>query len=521
MKKRVRNTYTAVTMANQLFPYFVLNDENIYLSAEYKEEIIEILKYYEVYNDGAKFIPRGSNGDYIPSDIHYKTNKALIDKQARFMFSNVPDINITSIAEGDGPEDEAIETYKKIVNRIIEKNNFGQKLLRAAKDCFIGKRVACLVDMSERVGIMLHFYSSVEFYYEADYKTGEITRFISFENVTKSKQYNDRRYFVNKYELINDRVFVSSVLYNGSGEVIETVVTEHETDLKQIPAVIIANDGLLGDKRGVSDLEDSVEYESGFSKMANASFDAAEKGMNPVKYTVDMNHETTKKLPSGPGAYWDLEHDQNIDEPKPQVGQIAPSMNHVDAVKSDLERLRAMMYESMDVPDISKEGLLSGITSFKALKALYYPLTVRCNEKLKVWKPAIAQMFRFALELAVLNASVTKELYVVSDVKTVEFNIEVVENYALIDDETEEKATDMEEIAVKTRSRFSYLKKWRGEELKTDEAIEEELLRIAEEENMMDTLSMNTQVQNRMEDETNKEEVENMVEETKNEKETV
>lgn len=517
MQKKVKNMYAEMNKAVQTFPYFVLNGEDIYLSSEYKEDIINISKHYDIYNNGATFSPEGSAGDYLPSLIRYKTNKTLIDKQARFMFSNIPDINITAIDETNERDNNIIETYKKIINKIIEKNNFGQKLLKASKDCFIAGRVACLVDMSDRTGIMLHFYSAIEFYYEADYRTGEVIKFISFENVTKSTNNSGKRYCINKYEIVGEYVQVSSVLCDGSGKVVETYVEKHVTDLKNIPVVIIVNDGLLGDKKGVSDLEDSTEYESGYSKMANASFDAAGKGMNPIKYTVDINHETTKKLYTGPGAYWDLEHDQNLEDPKPQVGQIAPSMNHVDAVKSDLERLRAMMYESMDVPDISKEGLLSGITSYKALKALYYPLMTRCNEKLKAWKPALIQIFRFAVELACINASTTKELYAVSDVLQIDYNIQVVENYALIDDETEEKSSDMEEIAVKTRSRFSYLKKWRGEELKTDDAIKEELIRIAKEENMMDTLSMNAQVQSRINDEIEEEETENIIEDVVNE----
>lgn len=77
----------------------------------------------------------------------------------------------------------------------------------------------------------------------------------------------------------------------------------------------------------------------------------------------------------------------------------------------------------------------------------------------------------------------------------------------------------MEEIAVKGRSRYSYLKKWRSGELKTDDDIEEELLRIAEEENMMDTMSMNTQVQNRLNEKAMESQTEQSIEEMEVEQE--
>lgn len=520
MKVRNRNLYTEVRTASQIFPYFVLNDENIVLSAEYKEELLEILKYYKVYEEGADFVTEGSGGSYIPSSIRYKTNKILVDKEARFMFSKMPDINI--IGNMGEQNKEQIEAYKKIVNRVIEKNNFGQKLLKSAKDCFVGKRVACLVDMSDRFGIMLHFYTSIEFYYETDYSTGEITKFISFENVTKSKQSSYQRFLINRYEVLeNGVVNVSSALYDGVGKVVETYVKEHGTDLKQIPVVVIVNDGTLKDKKGVSDIKEGISYESGYSKIANAEIDADGKGMNPIRYVVDMNQQTTKNLPVGAGAFWDLEHKSELDDPRPSVGQLAPAMNHTEPVKAAVDRLRAMMYESMDVPDISKEGLLSGITSYKALKALYYPLSVRCDEKLMVWKPAIAQIFRFVIELACLNESTSKSIYVVPEVKLTEYNINIVENYALLDDETEEKQTDMEEIATNSRSRFSYLKKWRSEELKTDDDIEKELLRIAEEANMMDTLSLHPQVEASIKNKAEEQETKELIEEAENNEEVV
>lgn len=510
MSKKV-NRYSKITALVDIFPYFVFSNENIKLSMEYRQEIIEIKEYYNVYNRGADFTAEGNAGHYISSDIRYKTNKNLIDKQARFMFSHIPDINIFG---EPGEENEQIEIYKKVINSIIEKNNFGQKLLEAAKDCFIGKRVACLVDMSEQSGVMFHFYSSLEFYYERDYRSGEITKFISFENVSSAKQRADRLYIINRYEMSGENVTVFSALYSGNGEIVETYVPEHKTDLKEIPVVVIINSGTIRDRKGVSDLRDTIEYETGYSRIANAEIDTDRKGMNPVRYTVDMNQETTKYLPSGPGAYWDLQHNSVVNDPKPMIGTLSPNMNHTEPIKAVLDRLRASMYEAMDVPDISKEGLLSGITSYKALKALYYPLMNRSDEKLVVWKPAIQKIIRIAIELAVLNENVTKTIYSVPDVKEIPYHINIVENYAIIDDETEEKQLDMEEIATKARSRFSYLKKWRGEELKTDDEVKEELLRIAEEENMMDTLSMNAQIQNRLSDEETGMEVEQMVEDT-------
>ena len=52
-------------------------------------------------------------------------------------------------------------------------------------------------------------------------------------------------------------------------------------------------------------------------------------------------------------------------------------------------------------------------------------------------------------------------------------------------------------------------KKWRKDEFKTDAQIDEELMQIALEQNMFDTLSMNTNVQTEL----NKQQTEQTVEE--------
>ena len=217
--------------------------------------------------------------------------------------------------------------------------------------------------------------------------------------------------------------------------------------------------------------------------------------MNPIRYTVDMNSQTTKNLSSGAGAYWDLKSEQNQNNVSPQVGTLAPSMNHTEPVKVTLDRLKTTMYNEIDMPNISEETMAGTITSGKALKALYYPLQVRCDEKLKAWKPAIEFIAEAIIDLAVLNKAEVISMYVLTSLDEVQYNIEVMENYALAEDEEEEKNSDLAEIAANARSRKSYIKKWRRSEFKTDAQIDEELMQIAIENNMFDSMSMNTQVQ--------------------------
>lgn len=485
-----------VTKALASFPYFVLKNEIKTGYNLYTRELLEIKQNYLDYKKGAEFYTEGSSGDYQPSDIRFKIAKTLIDKEARFMFSQTPDVFIQSV-DTEQTAMKQVEQYQILIDKVLKdkKNNFPRTLLQSAKDCFIGKRVACLVDFSEEDGIQTHFYNSLQFYYETEYGSDRLTKFISFENVNQTKSTQERLYLVNRYEERNGTIYMSSILYNGTGKEQEQVIPEQEIELDYIPAVVIINDGTLEDKRGVSEIESLTEYESGYSRLGNGDIDSERKGMNPIRYTVDMNSQTTKNLSSGAGAYWDLKSEQNQNNVSPMVGTLAPSMNHTEPVKVTLDRLKTTMYNEIDMPNISEETMAGTITSGKALKALYYPLQVRCDEKLKTWKPAIEFIAEAIIDLAVLNKAEVISMYVLTSLDEVQYNIEVMENYALAEDEEEEKNSDLAEIAANARSRKSYIKKWRRSEFKTDAQIDEELMQIAIENNMFDSMSMNTQVQ--------------------------
>lgn len=507
-------TKMEVLTALRGFPYFVLKNEITTGYGLYTQEIRNIKQNYLDYKKGADFNTEGSSGDYVPSNLRFKKIKTLIDREARFMFSQKPDIFVRSYTDdvGNKEVEKIRKQYQNLLDKVFEMCNFSRELLRSAKDCFIGGRVACLVDYSEEDGAQVHFYNALQFYYEHDYDSNRMTKFISFKNVNRTKSTGDRLFLVNKYEDVNGKIYMGCTLYNGFGKVVEEVIPYGETDLERIPAVVILNDGTLEDEAGVSEVESMAESESLYSKMANADIDSERKGMNPIRYTVDMNSQTTKNLSSGAGAYWDLKSEQNQNEVHPQVGTLAPQMNHAEPVKITLDRIESMMYSEIDMPNVSEDGALSGITSFKALKALYYPLTTRCNEKLMTWKPAISFVAKTIIDLCKMNEQSAISIYKLEGLGEMQYDIEVMENYALLDDEEEEKASDISEIAANARSRKSYIKKWRGSEFKSDAQIDEELLQIAMELNMFDTLSMNTQVQSKIDEQSVEDEVDSNIE---------
>lgn len=487
------------------YPYFILNQTMQSNFSDYKAELLEIQMDYLTYKNGAEFIPEGTAGDYVPSDVKFKIVKTLIDKEARFMFSQMPDVRVMS---DEVEEAEAIKQYQVLLDKVLLQNNFAKILLQAAKDCFIGRRVACLVELSETKGIIVRFYTSLQFYYEHDIGEENLVRFVTFErvdryagakvnNLTKQAQ---RLYLVKDYKKESGNVYVSERIYDGMGKLQIERVPEKKIDLADIPAVVVTNDGTLQDVGGVSEVEGLRDFESAYNRLSNSDVDSLRKGTKPVSVLVDMNPETTKGLSGSPGSVWDLHTDQTQNESHPQFGVLAPPLNHSEPLKSTLDRIRQNMFGLVDVPDISQDGLLSGITSFKALKALYYPLTVRCSEKLSTWKPALQKVMKYILTFALLERELINGLYAVSLEKDKYYDVLIDENYALLDDVNEEKEIDLQEVLSDTMSRLSYLKKWRSDDLKTDEQRQEELTQIAIEKNMFDASGTSPIVSSKLED---------------------
>ena len=253
--------------------------------------------------------------------------------------------------------------------------------------------------------------------------------------------------------------------------------------MPMIPVSIFINDGLSGEDKGESEIEILQDDESWYSKLSNADIDAQRKSMNPTKYTVDMESNSTKNLSTAAGAFWDLGSDQNLDKPSPSVGLLEPSMNYSSSLDVTLKRVKKSAYEQVDMPDI--EEVQATITSGKALKAIYWPLLVRCKEKMKTWGPQLRNMVDIILKGAMVYPGCIVR-YTNNIVTAVDYEIKIEQNTPLPEDEIEEKNMDLSEVESKTMSRKAYMKKWRG---LTDDEAQEELEQIALERQMLEESS--------------------------------
>lgn len=481
---------TVVLSAFNRIPYGLINEEVSGYTNDVLAELTQICGYYKVYKEGASFVTEGSNGDYVPSNLPYKMAASLINKEARFLFADAPDITITTKGDLGKASDEAknqITVMSDLVKTILDANKFEQQLVKAARDCFIGKRVACLVNFNEEDGVTVTFLPSTQFLYEMNVGNTKLTKFVAFIIVKDSITLSEKRIFKKKYELEHkpgdkDVVYLEEQLYDGAGRLIEDVTARQEIMLDKIPAVVILNDGLTGDDDGESEIEVLKGYESWYSKLSNADIDAERKSMNQIKYAIDMDSNSTKGLSTAPGAFWDLGTDQNLDHPSPSVGTINPDTSYSVALQSSLDRIKSTSYDQVDMPDINLQTMSGAITSGKALKAIYWPLIIRCKEKMKTWGPQLEAVVSIIIDGSIVYPNCIKR-YTNDFLVSVAYEVDVEQNIPIPDDEVEEKQVNLAEVTAQVMSRKSYMKKWYQ---LTDDEVSEELEQIAIEKQIIE-----------------------------------
>ena len=473
-------------------PYNLIREEAKEGAQDIIDEIAQICKYYKIYKKGKNFNVEGTNGDYVPARLKYKMSASLINKEARFLFAEQPDIKIEPKGDTGVVNSEiklALTSMNDLLETVLTKNKFEDILIKAARDCFIGKRVAGLVNFNEEDGVTISFVPSMQFLYET--KLGNqnvLTKFVCFIIAKNAKQNINKRVFKKKFVLEDDGfVYVEEALYNGSGEVVEVVTECQPTKLTFIPAFVIINDGLTGEALGESEVELLMDYEMWYSKLSNADSDAERKSMNPTKYVVDMDNNSTKNLSTAAGALWDLGSDQNLETPNTMVGLLEPKMSYSEALKISLERIKTSGYEQVDIPNITNETMSGTITSGKALKAIYWPLIVRCKEKMKVWGPALQQMADIIIQGSIIYPNCIKR-YTDDIITPVAYEVSVEQNTPLPEDEIEQKTTNLAEVEAAVMSKKTYMKRWYG---LTDDEVNDELKQIALERQILDDSSYN------------------------------
>lgn len=438
------------------------------------KEMNEIIKLYDIYE--------GTGQDWIVDEKDYtptkkKTNyiKKLIKEEARFLFGKTP---IFTVQVEDDKYQEQVEEINEYINKFLKDNLFEDKLVKGARDCFIGKRVAVKLHadtITKTIRVM--FVPSLEFVYEPfEDRVDELKKIIFFHQMNQEQDKSKQIIWKQKYEIVDSKCILNEGFYNGNGDLLETLAVNVDLKLSGIPAYVILNDGLSGDLQGESDVEEILENGIEYNKLASEDLDALKKGMNRIIYGTDVDPAASKHFKLKPGAYWDVSTDIASDGKQAQIGTIDTDFNYDTRMENTLNRIKADMHEVLNIPMINNSDLQGMMTSGKSMKALYWQLITRCEEKMMSWRPALEWMIRAILEM--------NEVYNITTLPKLEnFDVVVENQYPLQENEDEEMTLDLQKVNAQTMSRKTFIKKWANV---ADDIAEEELKQIQLEKQMLE-----------------------------------
>lgn len=273
----------------------------------------------------------------------------------------------------------------------------------------------------------------------------------------------------------DDRCYLTEGIYDGAGNVIELRHDNEDTGLSFIPAYVLINDGLSGDT-GESDVADLITIQQNINKMESQDLDALIKGMNEIVYGIDIDNEAIQHFKNKPGAFWDIVTDPTKKENQAIIGLLSKNFNYDTRIENVLNRMKSEMHELLNIPEVDSSSLQGSLTSAKAMRALYWSLMNRCEEKWSQWRPMLKWMAH-----AILEISDVYNLYHVNS----EYTVEVENNYPIPDDTLEEMQADLQQVNSDAMSRVSFFKKWRNN---NQEEAMEELKQIAYEKKLLEEM---------------------------------
>ncbi len=167
------------------------------------KEMNEIIKLYDIYDGlGQDWIV--DEKDYTPTKKKTNYIKKLIKEEARFLFGKAPTFTVK--VDEDSLQDQA-EEINKYIRKMLKKNLFEDKLIKGARDCFIGKRIAIKLHADTITkSIRIMFVPSLEFVYEPfEDRVDELKKIIFFHQMNQEQDKSKQVIWKQKYEMVDGK----------------------------------------------------------------------------------------------------------------------------------------------------------------------------------------------------------------------------------------------------------------------------------------------------------------------------
>ena len=411
------------------------------------QDISRTIELYDFYDGKGQDWETPAGLDYKPTKKRVNLVKKLIKREAGFMFGRTPELTFTSADESA----DALSDAQTVLDGTLRRSGFKNKLIQAGRDCFIGKRIAIKVSGGKDKDIRVSFRPSTEFVYSTvDDDCDSLSKIIFFYQVNNEAEREKQRIWKQKYFLDNGRCILNEGIYDGYGRLLEGG-QDADTGLDFIPCYVVINDGLTGDVMGESDVEELIDLQNAYNRLNSDDADALKFNMFPQTVATDVKAEALEAMRISPGALVDLQTDPAMEGGQAKLDKLESSFSYSERFEAAINRTKNDMFDLLSVPNVSLEQLKGLMQSGKSMKALYWELITRCEDKWASWEPALEWLGMTVLKMAAAYQGLSFPE---------DTSVHVEHLYPILEDDFDEMANDQQEVIHQLRSRMSYMKKW-------------------------------------------------------------
>lgn len=417
---------------------------------EVTRELNELIRLYEAYDGPGQHWLTDTEEDakYKPTQLITNYVKKLIKAESRFMAGRAPELRV----DADAALKDSADQLERFVARTLAANKWQRALICGVRDCFIGKRVALCLSGAPGSILRVQFVPSTEFAYETG-DDGGVSKIIFFYGLNELTDKVRQRIYRKKLWLEGGRCLIDEGIYDGYGRQIEKTHGGEDTGLTFVPVYVIVNDGLTGDTAGESDVRELIANPKAYNQLKSDDIDALKFNMFPQKVFVDASQASMDSVVIAPGAMIDLQTDPaRAGQGHADAKVLEPTFGYDGRYEHAIDRIESDMYALISVPNVGTEELKGFAASGKAMRAVYWGLICRCEEKWAEWDDALKWMVRRLVEMAAI--------YGAAQLPQIEYGVRVEHLYPIPDDEEDERTRDLDEVSRKARSALSYIRKW-------------------------------------------------------------
>lgn len=433
----------------------------------------EVIRCYRFYDGAGQEWITPRNLDYRPNQTIVNHTRKLIGKVSGFMFSRSPEIKLIPEEGSDESNVRRVAELENHIRTVLESNQWRKRLIRAGRDCFIGKRVALKVGVTDG-RVVIRFRPAMEFFHDVTLDDAEkLSRVIFAYGCNEAREARNQRIWIQDWRMENGRCVISEGIYDGNGRLIEERCLDEDTHLDGLPVYVIVNDGTTSDVIGESDVAQLMGLQDDYNRRISDDQDALKFHMFPQTIFTDASEESMASVKISPGAMLDLQTDPAKPDVQAKASKLEAGFNYDGRFENSVDRLIRDMYTLESCPQVTEEYLKAVGVSGKAMRALYWDLQCKCEERWAEWDVALQWLVREIVR--------QEKAFSVQDWTDCRYAVFIEHLYPISDDEDEERKLDMQEVAQQVRSRRSYMDKWQP-----DGDVEDELKQMAAERSLLE-----------------------------------